>query len=32
MRALDEFVKALELCPNDPASLAALQKVKYSVN
>jgi Tfp pilus assembly protein PilF len=32
MRALDEFVKALELQPNDPTILAAIDRVKYSVN
>jgi len=32
MRALDEFVKALDYQPNDSAILAAIKKVKYSVN
>ena len=32
MQALDEFVKALDYQPNDSAVLAAIKKIKYSVN
>ena len=32
MRALDEFVKALEINPGDEGALEALEKIKYSVN
>ena len=32
MRALDEFVYALEYSPNDPAALKAIERIDYSVN
>jgi Tfp pilus assembly protein PilF len=32
MRALDEFVKALEIHPSDDSALDAIKKIKYSVN
>ncbi len=32
MRALDEFVYALEYSPNDPAALEAIERIDYSVN
>jgi Tfp pilus assembly protein PilF len=32
MRALDEFVKALDLNPNDAAVLDAIRKIDYTVN
>ena len=32
MRALDEFVKALDLNPNDAATLNAIKKIDYTVN
>ncbi len=32
MRALDEFVKALEIHPGDEGALEALEEIKYSVN
>ena len=32
MRALDEFVKALEIHPGDEGALEGLQEIKYSVN
>ncbi len=32
MRALDEFVKALEIHPADDSALEAIKKIKYSVN
>ncbi len=32
MRALDEFVYALELSPDDPAALDAIGRIDYSVN
>ena len=32
MRALDEFVKALDLHPGDQGALNAIRKIKYSVN
>ena len=32
MRALDEFVKALELHPGDTGALEGIKKIKYSVN
>ena len=32
MRALDEFVKALDLNPNDAATLDAIKKIDYTVN
>ena len=32
MRALDEFVKALELHPGDAGALEGMKKIKYSVN
>ena len=32
MRALDEFVKALDLHPNDAFVLDAIKKIDYTVN
>jgi Tfp pilus assembly protein PilF len=32
MRALDEFVRALEIRPDDGSALEAIQKISYSVN
>ena len=32
MRALDEFVKALEIRPEDDSALEAIKKINYSVN
>ena len=32
LRALDEFVKALDLNPNDAATLDAIKKIDYTVN
>ena len=32
MRALDEFVKALEIQPGDPGAIEGLRNIKYSVN
>ena len=32
MRALDEFVRALEIHPEDGSALEAIEKISYSVN
>ena len=32
MRALDEFVKALDFNPNDSVVLDAIKKIDYTVN
>lgn len=32
MRAIDEFVKALELQPSDPTAMEAIRKMNYTVN
>ena len=32
MRALDEFVKALEFQPEDPVVMGLIQKINYTVN
>ena len=32
MRALDEFVKALDLNPDDAVVLDAIKKIEYTVN